>query len=109
MKRTSSTKTPGSDTAPKLTQADFDRASFRVGGKQATRAQWQAAVPARTGKQRVSIMLDAPIIAHFRAAAGERGYQTLINETLRRVMEGERVVTEVRLAVREELAQYKPR
>ena len=109
MKRTSSTKTPGSDAAPKLTQADFDRATFRVGGKQATRAQWQAAVPARTGKQRVSIMLDAPIIAHFRAAAGERGYQTLINETLRRVMEGERVVTEVRLAVREELAQYKLR
>ena len=109
MKRTSSTKTPGSDAAPKLTQADFDRASFRVGGMKATRAQWQAAVPARAGKQRVSIMLDASIIAHFRAAAGERGYQTLINETLRRVMEGERVVTEIRLAMREELAQFKLR
>ena len=109
MKRTSITKTPGAEAAAKLTQADFDRASFRVAGKKATRAQWQAAVPARIGKQRVSIMLDAPIIAHFRAAAGERGYQTLINETLRRVMEGERVITEVRLAVREELAQYKLR
>ena len=54
-------------------------------------------------------MLDASIIAHFRAAAGERGYQTLINETLRRVMEGERVVTEIRLAMREELAQFKLR
>ena len=59
--------------------------------------------------RRISIMLDAPIIEHFKAAAGERGYQTLINDTLRRVMEGERVVTDVRLAVREELARYKLR
>lgn len=110
MKPSSSTKTPArSDDAPTLAQADFDRAGYRVAGRKVTKAQWLAAVPARTGKQRVSIMLDAPIIAYFRAAAGERGYQTLINDTLRRVMEGERVVTDVRLAVREELAQYKLR
>ena len=35
--------------------------------------------------------------------------QTLINDTVRRVVEGERVVAEVRLAVREEMAQYKVR
>ena len=52
-------------------------------------------------------MLDAPIIEHFKAAAGERGYQTLINDTLRRVVEGAGVVADVRLAVREELARYK--
>lgn len=108
MKRTSSTRTPASsDSVPKLTQADFDRASYRVAGKKASKAQWQAAVQARTGKQRISIMLDAPIIEHFRAAAGERGYQTLINEALRRVVEGSGVVADVRLAVREELARYK--
>ena len=108
MKRTSTTKTPAaSDTAPKLTQADFDRATFRVAGNTAGKAQWQAAVRARVGKQRISIMLDAPIIEHFKATAGERGYQTLINDALRRVIEGERVVADVRFAVREELAQYK--
>lgn len=34
-------------------------------------------------------------------------YQTLINDALRRVIEGERVVADVRLAVREEMARYK--
>ena len=108
MKRISSTKTSAvSDDAPKLTQADFDRAVFRVSGKKASKAQWQNAVNPRAGKQRISIMLDAPIIEYFRAAAGERGYQTLINDALRRVIEGERVVADVRLAVREEMARYK--
>ena len=74
MKRTSSTKAPAiSDDAPKLTAADFKRATYRVAGKSATEAQWQAAVRARMGKRRISIMLDAPIIEHFKAAAGERG------------------------------------
>lgn len=110
MKRTSSTKTPAiSDDAPALTAADFKRAKYRVAGKSATKAEWQAAVRERVGKQRISIMLDAPIIAHFKAAAGERGYQTLINDALRRVVEGASVVSEVRLAVREEMARYKIR
>ena len=110
MKRISSIKTPAiSDDAPRVTQADFDHAEYRVAGTKVTKSQWQAAVPARTAKQRVSIMLDAPIIAYFKTAAGERGYQTLINETLRRVMDGEQVVGDVRLAIREELAKYKVR
>ena len=108
MKRTSTSKAPAiSDDAPKLTAADFKRATYRVAGKSATAAQWQAAVRAQVGKRRISIMLDAPIIEHFKAAAGERGYQTLINDTLRRFVEGANVVAEVRLAVREELARYK--
>ena len=108
MKRTSTTKTPAiSDDAPALTAADFKRATYRVAGKPATKAQWQTAVRAQMGKQRISIMLDVPIIEHFKSAAGERGYQTLINDALRRVVEGAGVVSEVRLAVREELALYK--
>jgi hypothetical protein len=55
------------------------------------------------GKQRISIMLDAPIIAHFKAVAGERGYQTLINDALRRVVEGDRFIAELRCVIREEL------
>ena len=98
MKSTSSTKTPAtSDDPPKLTQADFDRASLRVAGKDVSRAEWQAAVRARVGKLRINIMLDAPIIEHFKALAGERGYQTLINDTLRQAVERDDVEQRLRL------------
>jgi uncharacterized protein (DUF4415 family) len=104
MKRTSTTKTSAiSDDAPKLTQAHFDRAKFRVAGKPTTKTQWQEAVRARIAKQRISIMLDAPIIEHFKAVAGDRGYQTLINDTLRRAVEGEHLTENLRAIVREEL------
>ncbi len=105
MKRTSSTKTPTTtDDAPKLTQKDFDQARFRVGGKAASRAEWQAATRARVGKLRINIMLDAPIVEHFKALAGERGYQTIINDTLRRVIEAGHIEADIRRVIREELA-----
>ena len=105
MKRTSSTRTPAtSDDAPKLTQKDFDKARFRVGGKDVTRAEWQAATRARVGKLRINIMLDALIVEHFKALAGERGYQTIINDTLRRVIEAGHIEADIRRVIREELA-----
>ncbi|MBE7424118.1 MAG: BrnA antitoxin family protein [Zoogloeaceae bacterium] len=94
-----------SDDAPKLTQKDFDQARFRVGGKDVTRAEWQAATRARVGKLRINIMLDAPIVEHFKALAGERGYQTIINDTLRRVIEAGHIEADIRRVIREELAQ----
>ena len=106
MKPNSSTETPDtSEGAPRLTQADFDRASFRLGGKTISRADWQAAVRARVEKQRINIMLDAPIIEHFKALAGDRGYQTLINDTLRRVIESGQIEADLRIVIREELRQ----
>ena len=45
-------------------------------------------------------------MARYKAIAGERGYQTLINDTLRRAVEGEHFVQDVRYAIREELAAY---
>jgi uncharacterized protein (DUF4415 family) len=109
MKQTSTTKTSATseDEAPALSQANFDRASFRIGKQELSRSEWQTAVRARVAKQRISIMLDAPIIARYKALAGERGYQTLINETLRRAVEGEHFVQDMRNAIREELAEYK--
>lgn len=104
MKPISSTKMPDiSDDAPKLTQADFDRAKLKVGGKEVSRADWQAAVRARIGKQRINIMLDTPIIEHFKALAGDRGYQTLINDTLRRVIEAGHIEADLRRVIREEM------
>jgi uncharacterized protein (DUF4415 family) len=104
MKRTSTTKTSAtSDDAPKLTQAQFDRAKFRVSGKTVSKKEWQEVVRNRIAKQRISIMLDAPIIEHFKAIAGDRGYQTLINDALRRAVEGEHLAQSLRAIVREEL------
>jgi uncharacterized protein (DUF4415 family) len=104
MKPTSTTATPDiSDDAPRLTQADFDRARFKISGKTASKSEWQSAVRAKSGKQRINIMLDAPIIEHFKALAGERGYQTLINDTLRRAVAGERLEADLRAIIREEL------
>lgn len=109
MKQTSSTKMPvtsnaASDDAPKLEQADFDRAKLRVAGRDVSRAEWQTAVRARVGKQRINIMLDAPIVEHFKALAGNRGYQTLINDSLRRVIETGHLEADLRRVIREELS-----
>ena len=105
MKQTSTTEMPDTfdDDAPELTQADFENARFRLGLKEVSRADWQAAVRSRVGKLRINIMLDAPIIEHFKALAGDRGYQTLINDTLRRVIESGHIEADLRRVIREEL------
>ncbi len=105
MKQTSPTEMPDTfdDDAPPLTQSDFDRARLRVSGQDVSYAEWQTAVRARVGKRRINIMLDAPIVEHFRALAGERGYQTLINDTLRRVIESEHLEADLRRIIREEI------
>ena len=79
------------DEYPKVTQADVDRATFRVGRKPAPR------------KQRVTILLETGIIEYFKAKAGERGYQTLINDTLRQAKERETLEETLRRVIREEL------
>ena len=106
MKQTSTSKTLATfdDDAPKLTQAHFDRARFRVGKESVNRAGWQSAVRARIGNERISITLDTPIVEHYKAVAGEHGYQTLINDALRRAVEGEHFVEEMRSIIREELS-----
>ena len=106
MKQTSTTKTPATSDegiAPKLIQADFDRASYHIGEKQISRAAWQEAVRSRVGQMRINIMLDVPIVEHFKALAGEREYQVLINDTLRRVIESGNIEANLRQIIREEL------
>jgi uncharacterized protein (DUF4415 family) len=74
-----------------------------VGLKDVSREEFSAAVGKRLGKQRVSIMLDGSIIAFFKAKAGERGYQTLINQALHLAMTGEQFESTLRRVIREEL------
>ena len=54
-------------------------------------------------KQRVNIFLDGAVIAHFKAKAGARGYQTLINEALRQAMQAESLEALLRRTIREEM------
>ncbi|NOT13814.1 MAG: toxin-antitoxin system antitoxin subunit [Methylococcaceae bacterium] len=54
------------------------------------------------GKQRITIMLDEAVIKAYKAKAGGRGYQTLINETLRRGLEADSVKEALREVFREE-------
>ena len=76
---------------------------LRVGLKNVSREEFSAAANERLGKQRVSIMLDGAIIAFFKAKAGERGYQTLINQALYQAMTGEQIESTLRRVIREEL------
>jgi len=55
------------------------------------------------GKQRVTISLDGAVLDYFRTKAGERGYQTLINEALKQAMHAESIEGLVRRTIREEM------
>ena len=97
MKSSSSSRTSDDrDEYPAVTQADLERAAFRVG---------LGPVPR---KQRITISLDTNLIEYFKTKAGKRGYQTLINETLRRATEREALEDALRRVLREEL-RHQPR
>jgi len=77
---------------PEVTEKQMRRAVFRVGG-----------VPVARGKRRVNMFLDAFIVEYFKAKAGERGYQTLINEALTEYIGGQALEDILRRVIREEL------
>lgn len=103
MKQTSSTKNTASDDAPKLRKEDLARATLKISGEAVSRREFMAATKETLGKQRVSIMLDGAVLAYFKDKAGDRGYQTLINEALRQSMRSEEMETTLRRVIREEL------
>ena len=78
---------------PEITEEQMARSVMRVGGE-----------PVPKEKVRVSMYLDADIVAFFKAKAGGRGYQTLINETLRDSVTSEELERLLRRVIREELA-----
>lgn len=59
-----------------------------------------------SNKQRVNIYLDSAIIDHFKAMAGERGYQTLINDALKQAMQAESIEATIKKTIREELRKH---
>lgn len=54
-------------------------------------------------KQKINITLDPDVIAWFKAQAGGRGYQTLINAALREAMNRTTLEATLRQVIREEL------
>ena len=91
MNKKASLKT--SDEIPAVTQADINRAKFRINLQEVPR------------KKRINIMLDAGILEFFKQKASGRGYQTLINEALKRAINREELEITIRRVIREELSQ----
>lgn len=71
------------------------RGVVRVGGKVVPR-----------GKTRLTMYLDAAVVEFYKARAGARGYQTLINEALKQAIERESLEDTLRRVIREETAVY---
>lgn len=57
----------------------------------------------------MNIFLDGAVIEHFKAKAGARGYQTLINETLKQAIQAETLEGVIRKTIREELRRARRR
>lgn len=93
MSKKPTTKTP--DDAP-ITQADIDSGQLVLRKRGAT----GAVLPA---KRRINIFLDSATLEYFKAKAGGRGYQTLINETLKQAVQAENLEAVVRKTIREEM------
>lgn len=81
---------------PEVTETQMERAVLRVGGKTVER-----------GKQRVNMFLDAYIVEYFKLKAGDRGYQTLINEALGDYIFSRSLKEDLRYLLREELERVK--
>ena len=80
------------DQAPVWAEEDFRNATHRVGLK-----------PAPLKKQKINIAVDPDVLAWFKAQAHGRGYQTLINATLREAMRAKTMEETLRRVIREEL------
>ncbi|MEI7457467.1 MAG: BrnA antitoxin family protein [Nitrosomonadales bacterium] len=79
-----------------ITQADID------GGLLVIRKRGASGAVLPT-KQRINIFIDSATLEHFKNKAGGRGYQTLINETLKQAMQADSLESVVRETIREEL------
>ncbi|MFZ4534978.1 BrnA antitoxin family protein [Propionivibrio sp.] len=82
------------DDAP-ITQTDIDAGKLVLVKREAGRVV--------RPKKRVTLYLDADVVERFKQQAGERGYQTLINETLKSAFHHADIEETIRKVIREEL------
>ena len=74
---------------------------LRVGLKDVSQPGFADALTQQLGKRRVTIMLDDAVVRAYKARAAGRGYQTLINETLRRGLQADAAKDDLREVVRQ--------
>ena len=79
------------DEVPPLTAEDFANAVHRVGLKPVGK------------KLKINLTLDPDVVAWYKAKAGGRGYQTLMNAALREGMLGFEIAETLRQVIREEM------
>jgi uncharacterized protein (DUF4415 family) len=82
------------DEAP-ITQADIDAGRLVLRQRTAGRVVQP--------KKRVTLYLDAALVERFKRIAGDRGYQTLINETLKSSVHQADLADTLRQVIREEM------
>ena len=82
-----------------ISQADIDS------GKLVLRKRVEGRVV--QAKKRVTLYLDASLVERFKGMAGERGYQTLINEALKNSLQQSDIEATIRKVIREELKERK--
>jgi len=93
MKKKSTTAT-FNDEAP-ITQGDIDAGKLVLRKRTAGRVVQP--------KKRVTLYLDAVLVERFKRLAGDRGYQTLINETLKSSVHQADMADTLRQVIREEM------
>lgn len=91
------------DELPELTESELERGVWKIAGKEITSAEGEATFRSALKKQKINITLDPDILAWYRYQAGGRGYQTLINATLREAMTSHTIEDTARRVIREEL------
>lgn len=97
MKKKSTTATVDDDMP--ITQADIDAGKLVLRKRSAGRVIQP--------KKRVTLYLDAVLVEQFKSMAGDRGYQTLINETLKTYLQQADMEATIRKVIREELKARK--
>lgn len=97
MSKKSTTATFDEDTP--ITQADVDAGKLVL----RKRVEGRVVLP----KKRVTLYLDATLVERFKQMAGERGYQTLINEALKNSLQQSDIEATIRKVIREELKERK--
>lgn len=90
----------------KSTTATFDdEAPITQGGIDAGKLVLRRRTAGRVvqPKKRVTLYLDAILVERFKRIAGDRGYQTLINETLKSSVYQADIAETLRQVIREEM------
>ena len=90
------------DAAPKADMPDDESPELSAADAAQLRPLGEVLPGFVTGKTRITINIDDAVLQAYKARAGGRGYQTLINETLRRGLQADAVKEALREVLREE-------